>query len=96
MKLNMDNKKLIPIVVIVLIFLAGGFGFWYWSQRKVAAPKTTKELFSDLSPAEAKDTLGGQILGKMQNPLEGELPPINPFEKTETNPLKDVYKNPFE
>lgn len=83
-------------MIIVVLVITAGVGFWYWSQGKAAAPKTTIAPFSDLSPAEAKDTLGGQILGKTQNPLEGELPPINPFEKTETNPLKNVYKNPFE
>ena len=96
MKLHMNNKKLIPIVAVALIFLAGGAGFWYWSQRKVSTPETTTAPFSELTPTEAKDTLGGQIIGKTQNPLEGELPPTNPFEKTETNPLKNVYRNPFE
>ena len=64
-------------------------------KRKTATPEAAPALFGELSPAEAENTLGGQILGKTQNPLKGELPPVNPFEKTETNPLKDVYVNPF-
>ena len=80
------------LIIVVLIVVAVGGGFWFLSQRKAAVPAI---LFGELSPAEAEDTLGGQILGKAQNPLKGELPPVNPFEKTETNPLKDVYVNPF-
>lgn len=39
--------------------------------------------------------MGGQIYEKIQNPLEDKLPETNPF-SVETNPVKKVYKNPFE
>ena len=91
----MENKRKTIIVVAVAALVIAAAGFWYWQSKK-AVTVTTRALFSELSPAEAKDTLGGQIIRKIQNPLEGELPLINPFEKTETNPLKDVYRNPFE
>ncbi|MBI4114811.1 MAG: hypothetical protein HY445_03140 [Candidatus Niyogibacteria bacterium] len=82
-------------ISIVIVIIIAAIGFWYWQSKK-AVPRRTVAPFSELTPAEARDTLGGQILGKTQNPLEGELPPTNPFEETETNPLKDVYRNPFE
>ncbi|MBI2056564.1 MAG: hypothetical protein HYT37_04300 [Candidatus Sungbacteria bacterium] len=95
----MENKyKITIIVVVVTLVIIAGAGFWYWSQRKAAVsaiPFNPVIPLSELSTAEAEDTLGGQILGKTQNPLKGELPPVNPFEKIETNPLKDVYVNPF-
>ena len=92
--MNFKSKPMVLVSVIIAVIIAAA-GFWYWSQKRAAVPATTAP-FGELTPAEAKNTLGGQILGKIQNPLEGELPPTNPFEKTETNPLKDVYRNPFE
>lgn len=91
---TMENKSKIFVIAAIVIVIAGA-GFWYWSRKKAATPKTAPALFSELSPEKAEDTLGSQILGKTQNPLKGELPPTNPFEKNETNPLKDVYVNPF-
>lgn len=93
--MNFKSKPIILSFIIFVVIITTAAGFWYWSQRKSATPKTTTALFSELSPAEAKDTLGGQIIGKIQNPLKGELPVVNPFEKTETNPIKDIYVNPF-
>ena len=81
---------------VILAAIIATAGFWYVSQRKAAGPEATPAPFSELSPADAEETLGGQILGKIQNPLKGELPATNPFEKTEINPLKDVYINPFQ
>lgn len=98
------SSKRKPILLSVLglaTFLAVS-GFWYWSQRGPATQnepstrETTSEFFGVFSPADADETLGGQILGKLQNPFKGELPTVNPFEKAETNPLKDIYINPFE
>lgn len=92
----MGKKKLIPII-IVLIFLALGAGFWFWSQKggQGIFPQLSAPTAKELSPAEIKGSLGSQIFEQTQNPLKGKLPPTNPFEKTETNPLKDVYQNPF-
>ncbi|MBI2011069.1 MAG: hypothetical protein HYS89_02500 [Candidatus Colwellbacteria bacterium] len=92
----MGNKKLITIIV-VLILLALGAGFWFWSQKggRGISPQLSVPTAKELSPAEIKGSLGGQIFEQTQNPLKNKLPPTNPFEKTETNPLKDVYQNPF-
>ena len=104
---DMADKKNLFLALAILSVLALGAGFWYWQKKSgddtssmspgitppVATPSTEELL---LTPAEAGDTLGGQILGKTQNPIKGELPPINPFEEAQTNPLKDIYRNPFE
>lgn len=93
----MDNKKLIPIIIVVLVLVAGGAGFWYWSQKggQGISPWFSTPTAKELSPAEVERSLGGRIFEQTQNPLKGKLPPTNPFEETETNPLKDVYQNPF-
>ncbi len=46
-------------------------------------------------PAENKN-FAEEISGETQrNSIQDEIPKINPF-KTETNPFKNAYKNPFE
>ncbi|MDO8676663.1 MAG: hypothetical protein Q7K16_03395 [Candidatus Azambacteria bacterium] len=77
----MENKSQILTWVVVIILVAAGVGFWYWS-RNVKAPEETP-------------TLGGQIFEKTQNPLEGQVPDANPF-KDQKNPLDTIYQNPFE
>lgn len=93
-----SKGKLILLSVLGLAALLTVGGFWYWQSKKTAAPQpeATPGLFGELSPVEAGDTLGGQILGKIQNPFKGEFPTVNPFAKTETNPLGGIYVNPFE
>lgn len=94
----MANKQKMSIIgAIAILVIAAGVVFWYMSaNRRMENPLKQQTLTKELSPEEAQDTLGGQILGKTQNPIEGELPATNPFEETETNPLKDIYRNPFE
>ncbi len=88
----MDSKsKVLNIGVVVALLVVVGVGFWLWSQRKAPTPEMS---IKELSPAEAEETLGGQIIGKTQNPIKGQLPETNPFQ-SEANPLKDIYKNPF-
>lgn len=89
--MNMDQKSninfIIAVVVIAVLVLVGA---WWWQKNKkfeAIPPQTTEEQ----KPA----GLGGQLYESVSNPVEGKVPETNPF-KTETNPLKDVYKNPFE
>jgi hypothetical protein len=87
----MDQRKAIFVTVVVLLVAAGGVGIWLW-QREV--PQL--ELAKLPSFRESEESLGGQIYERSQNPLSGEIPPTNPFEVKETNPLSNIYKNPFE
>ncbi|MBI2055217.1 MAG: hypothetical protein HYT39_03970 [Candidatus Sungbacteria bacterium] len=75
----MDNKKLIPIIAVVVVILAGGIGFWYW-QNKYAAPE-------EPAAAKVKDGLGAESFNKTKNPLANELPETNPFQAN-INPFK--------
>ncbi len=92
----LKNKPTLLILTILIIVLVGGV-VWYLGNKgegpEVLPPELTLPT-QELSPTEAEETLGGQIIGKSQNPLKGEIPETNPFQ-AETNPLKDVYKNPF-
>lgn len=88
----MESKsKTIAIAAIVALVAAAGIGFWYWQKKggQGIGQQAT------LSQAEIEGSLGGQLFEKTQNPIKDKLPPTNPFEETETNPLKDVYQNPF-
>lgn len=90
----MDNKKLIPIIVIILVLAAGGAGLWYWSQKRAGVSEKPAAI-------EVKDGLGAEAFNKTKNPLANELPETNPFEvntnpfKEQKNPFDALYKNPF-
>lgn len=77
-----NNKKLIPIIVTIVV-LAGGAGFWYWSQKR----SEVKETSTETSATEIKDGLGAEAFKKTNNPLSNELPETNPF-YVDTNPFK--------
>ncbi len=92
------NKNLVrPITGLIILVVLAAVGFWYWSQKggQGIFPRPSAPAARELSPAAVEESLGGQIFEQTQNPLKNKLPPTNPFEKTETNPLKDVYQNPF-
>ena len=93
----MGNKPKPIVIAAVVILIATGVGFWYWQKKGGLGifPQLSTPTTKELSPAEIEGSLGGQIFEQTQNPLKGKLPPTNPFEKTETNPLKNVYQNPF-
>ena len=89
-----DNSKIKLIVLAVLVVLLIAAGAWYWLQRK-AAPAVT------YTPEKVAGGLGSNIFEKSQNPIVDKLPETNPFGRTgvnffEANPLKALYKNPFE
>ena len=97
-KMIVGNKQKLIIMAVVVVFVAtAGIGFWFWSQKSGQGifPQLSNPTTKELSPAEVEVSLGSQILEQTQNPLKGKLPPTNPFEETETNPLKEVYQNPF-
>lgn len=93
----MDNKKLIPIIIIVLLLIVGGVGFWYF--RGEEAPSPISQL--EGAAAGATDGLGAEALNKVNNPLANEFPETNPFQ-VNTNPFEKqknafdlLYNNPF-
>ena len=85
----MDNEtpktKLAVVVIVVIALIVIGY---LWSKYK-----------SKTAPIESP-TLGQQISNQVQNP-GGQVPDVNPYNaKTnpfeKANPLKNIYKNPFE
>lgn len=87
---NVERKNntnfIIAVVVTAVLVLVG---VWWWQNSKkleVISPQTEEQ-----KPA----GLGGQLYESVNNPVENKVPETNPF-NTETNPLKGVYKNPFE
>ena len=96
--MNTKQKPLFFIVIgIVAVAFLGLGGFWFWSQKgqQINFPQSFVPGAKELSSAEVEESLGSQILEQIQNPLKGKLPPTNPFENAKTNPLEDVYQNPF-
>ena len=87
--MDFKSKPIILVSIVIAVIIAAA-GFCYWSKSKQAPPE----------PEEAS-SLGGQIFDKTQNPLEGQVPDVNPFEtvpnpfKKETNPMRAIYTNPF-
>lgn len=83
----MDNKKLIPMVVIAVILLVGGVGFWYWSQRKAEKPADPIEEKGVVETA--KDV--SESVPEIQTNVGEKVPEVNPLDRA--NPFK--YTNPL-
>lgn len=87
---NMEQKNnmnfIIAFIAIAVLVLAG---IWWWQENKKS------EIISPQAEEQKPAGLGGQLYEGVNNPVEGKVPETNPF-KTETNPIKGVYKNPFE
>lgn len=72
--------------VVVAVIVLAALGFWYFGVKKSEAPR------GEAGP----EALGEALFEKAQNPVKDALPETNPFQtETKTNPLKDVYQNPF-
>lgn len=102
LKVPVDNKKSVSLVVIVALVIAGGLGFWYWRSKKAVSTAPTTTSTTVPGAEKADEGIGAAVFEKSQNPISDKLPEtnpfganINPFEK-EANPLKVQYKNPFE
>ena len=85
--IKLSPKSLMIIGVVIILLIAGGVGFWYWSKNR----QVPKEV----------PTLGSEIFENTQNPLGGKVPDTNPFADQpnpfgdKTNPIEKAYTNPF-
>ncbi len=75
----MNNKKLISAIIIVLVFAAAAFGFWYWRGVQDKGAVETAKTVDDAVPE--IETNAGEKVPEI-NPLDR----VNPFKYT--NPLR--------
>lgn len=83
----METKRILTIVEIIglaVLAAVGYYGWQYWQNRQAQEPLPT--YLSEEAT---------QALEAAKNPVEN-IAETNPFKQEETNPLLDLYKNPFE
>lgn len=78
----MDKKTLIP-VIIVTAALAGGFGFWYWTEKRTEIPEEKGVIETAKTVSES--------VPEIQTNQGEKVPEINPLDRA--NPFK--YRNPL-
>ncbi len=95
----MSSQKTHYVIATLVILIVAGIAVWYVvsqsgpapvaSSVPVVAPETKPP-----APAVAVTTssLGATLYEKSQNPIQNKVPEIAPT----ANPIKNVYKNPFE
>ena len=89
--MNQESKPLIIIVIAVVIIAAIAGILWYSrSVRPGVAPQPPPPSVNNRG-TNVSD-LGSQIYNQAQNPVGGKIPDTA---TPPTNPIKDVYKNPF-
>lgn len=83
------NAKLILATVAILIVAAALGAYWKFGPTKIAPVEVKNSTESDAP------SLGEALYEDAANPVKNVVPETNPF-SGETNPLKAIYKNPFE
>lgn len=83
------NAKLILAIAAILIVIAAVGAYW-----KFGPTKTTPVEVENSAKPDAP-SLGEALYEDAANPVKNVVPETNPF-SGETNPLKAIYKNPFE
>lgn len=85
----MKNQITFLIIGAVVLLAIVGAGFWYWQSKKTTqtAPAADTPVPAMSVTEEAGRSIGAVIFEKTQDPLKESIP--------ETNPLKNVIKNPF-
>mgnify|MGYP001583736264 CR=1 FL=1 len=76
---NKSKKIIFAAIVILAILIAGTV---YWRIKEITQGGPSSSALSD------------QIF-KKANPVKDNIPDTNPFVNTETNPIKQIIKNPF-
>lgn len=86
----MMNVKLILVAIAILVVIAAVGAYW-----KFGPSKTVPIEVETLSAPPDAPSLGEALYEEAANPVKNVVPETNPF-SGETNPLKAIYKNPFE
>ena len=86
--MNLKSKPIILVYIAVAVIIVAA-GFWYWQSKKTTqtAPTASTPVPTMSVTEEAGGSIGAVIFEKTQDPLKENIP--------ETNPLKNVIKNPF-
>lgn len=77
------EKKYITVVALLIIVAVAVAGYLYWRNTKKEKPLETA--------TETLEKVGESVPEIATNPIEGEVPELNPVEKV--NPFQ--YKNPL-
>jgi hypothetical protein len=95
----MGSQKAQYAIAIVVVLAVAAVAVWYVfleggvpAPQPAAAPASPASVPEAPAAAAATSSLGASILEKAQNPVQGKVPELSPT----ANPVKDVYKNPFE
>lgn len=72
-------------IIVALAVIAGGLWYWFVGRQSVKEEPLPTYLSEEAT----------QALEAAQNPVKN-LAETNPFKNEETNPLINLYKNPFE
>lgn len=89
----MSGKNLVIGIAVLLAVLAALSSYLFVRQAPVPVVQTPPP--APAKPAvSASESLGAKIYESAQNPIEGKVPTANPV--GDTNPIKSIYKNPFE
>lgn len=81
-------RKNIWIIVAVAVIIAGIF---FWLSRGLQPNNSG----TTATAPQQDSTKIYQFAAQAKNPIGSKLPETNPFESDKTNPLKNIYQNPF-
>lgn len=94
----MNSQKTHYVIAALVILIAAAIAIWYVvSQGGPASTTPSTPVAQPEAPAVpaaavTTSSLGASLLEKAQNPIQDKVPEVSPT----ANPVKDVYKNPFE
>lgn len=85
------SKLVLVALVLAIIITMPFYVYMIWSQKEIAAPEN--QIIQQPADISGKPDLGSQLYQKAQNPIEDKLPStVTPIQ----NPIKNIYKNPFD